>query len=241
MRLRLLTWDVKDTLVRLRCSVGEQYSAVAKSFGIQVEPKALESSFHKVYRVQNKLFPNYGLDRGLSSQQWWGDVVKQTFRNCGVSEDWVLAQIAENLYSDYSMEKNWEVLPGIRETLHQCHQFGLRLAVISNFDRRLEQILNHCNLGHHFEFIMTSEKAGVAKPDIRIFQKALCMAGVMPQHSAHFGDDYINDYWAARNAGMHSYLIQQDEHIKNSERHVPKEHILKSPRHVLTILKNAEC
>nr|XP_033816826.1 haloacid dehalogenase-like hydrolase domain-containing protein 3 [Geotrypetes seraphini] len=237
MKLKLLTWDVKDTLVRLTCSVGEQYSAVAKSFGIHLEPKVLESSFHKVYRVQNKLFPNYGLNRGLSSQQWWTDVVKQTFRHCGINEDCTLNFIAENLYRDYSMVKNWEVLPGVQETLYQCRQLGLRLAVISNFDQRLDQILDHCNLGHHFEFILTSEMAGVAKPDVQIFQKALLMAKVMPQHAAHIGDNYINDYLGARDAGMQSYLIQQGGYHDSCERQVPKKHILQSPCQVLTIFE----
>ncbi|XP_030063011.1 haloacid dehalogenase-like hydrolase domain-containing protein 3 [Microcaecilia unicolor] len=239
MKLRLLTWDVKDTLVRLQCSVGEQYSAVAKSFGIQLDPKVLENSFHKAYRTQSKLFPNYGLDKGLGSQQWWADVVKQTFRHCGINEDCALSSIAEHLYRDYSMMKNWEVLPGVQETLYQCRQLGLRLAVISNFDRRLNQVLEHCKLGHHFEFILTSEMAGVAKPDVRIFQKALFMAKVMPQHSAHIGDNYINDYLGARDAGMQSYLIQQDGYHDSYERHVPKKHILQSPCHVLTILERA--
>ncbi|XP_074871396.1 haloacid dehalogenase-like hydrolase domain-containing protein 3 [Carettochelys insculpta] len=237
LRLRLLTWDVKDTLLRLRHPVGEDYSAVARVHGVQVQPEALSKSFHQAYKAQSKHFPNYGLSKGLSSKQWWADVVKQTFRLAGVDEDRLLTPIAESLYQEFCSARTWEVLPGARETLGQCHQLGIRMAVISNFDTRLEKILSHCNLRHHFEFVLTSEETGFAKPDQRIFQKALRMSGVAPQQAAHVGDNYVKDYRAARDVGMHSFLLTKAEHANDGELEVPKEHTLPSLAHLLSLIK----
>uniref|UniRef100_A0A7M4EYX7 Haloacid dehalogenase-like hydrolase domain-containing protein 3 n=2 Tax=Crocodylus porosus TaxID=8502 RepID=A0A7M4EYX7_CROPO len=237
LRLRLLTWDVKDTLIRLRHPVGESYSAEARVHGIQVEPEALNKSFHQAYKVQSKHFPNYGLNRGLSSKQWWVDVVKQTFRLSGVHEDAVLAPIAEKLYQDFCIACNWEVLPGATETLRQCSQQGIRMAVISNFDKRLEKILSQCDLRHHFEFVFTSEDAGFAKPDQRIFLKALRISGVAPQLAAHVGDDYMKDYRAAREVGMHSFLLKRSGQANTWESDVPEEHLLPSLPHLLSVIE----
>ncbi|NWW53901.1 HDHD3 protein, partial [Pedionomus torquatus] len=235
LRLRLLTWDVKDTLLRLRRPVGESYAAEARAHGVHVQPEALTHSFREAYGAQSQRFPNYGRGWGLSSQQWWVDVVKQTFRLSGVQEDRVLTLMAENLYRDFCSAGNWEVLPGAGETLRQCCQRGFRMGVISNFDNRLEKILSHCNLRHHFEFVLTSEAAGFAKPDKRIFQKALHLGGVPPELAAHVGDDYTRDYRAARAVGMHGFLLQATG--QGSEPEVPPKHILPTLSHLLTLIE----
>ncbi|NXN60535.1 HDHD3 protein, partial [Rynchops niger] len=235
LRLRFLTWDVKDTLLRLRRPVGESYAAEARAHGIRVQPEALTRSFREAYGAQSRLFPNYGQGRGLSSQQWWVDVVKQTFRLSGVHEEGVIRLMAENLYHDFCSAGNWEVLPGAGETLSQCCQRGFRMGVVSNFDNRLEKILSQCNLRHHFEFVLTSEETGFAKPDGRIFQKALCLSGVPPEQVAHVGDDYTRDYRAARAVGMHGFLLRAAG--QSSEPEVPPEHVLPTLSHLLTLIE----
>ncbi|KFP86275.1 Haloacid dehalogenase-like hydrolase domain-containing protein 3, partial [Apaloderma vittatum] len=168
-------------------------------------------------------------------QQWWVDVVKQTFRLSGVQEDGILTLMAQNLYRDYCSAQNWEVLPGAAETLSQCHQRGFHMGVVSNFDKRLENILSRCNLRHHFEFVLTSEDVGFAKPDGRIFEKALRLGGVPPEQAAHIGDDYVRDYRAARAVGMHSFLLRAAG--QGEEPEVPPEHILPTLSHLLALIE----
>ncbi|XP_063792275.1 haloacid dehalogenase-like hydrolase domain-containing protein 3 [Pseudophryne corroboree] len=231
MKLKLLTWDVKDTLLRLRLPVGLQYQAEAKNRGLQIDSVTLETSFRQVYRNHWRLFPNYGLSQGMTSHRWWLDVVSQTFRLSGVQDETKLQSMAETLYQDFCTAKNWEVLPGARAALQGCGELGLRMAVISNFDRRLEEILRLCDLLGHFEFVLTSESAGAAKPDLVIFRKALGLAGVSPHHAAHVGDDYVNDYKAPRRAGMFSYLLQPGG--RQLEERIPPDHVIQSPEHVI--------
>ncbi|XP_054854176.1 haloacid dehalogenase-like hydrolase domain-containing protein 3 [Eublepharis macularius] len=228
LKLRLLTWDVKDTLLRLRIPVGESYAAEAQAHGLQMQAEALNRAFYQAYKTQDQRFPNYGLERGLSSKQWWLDVVMNTFRLSGVHEDKVLLSIAEKLYWDYCSKRNWELLPGASETLQQCQQLGIRMAVISNFDQRLPEILAQCDLQQHFEFVLSSENVGFAKPDKRIFLEALRISRVPPPLAAHVGDNYVKDYRAPREAGMHSFLIKPDKKPASWETEVPQEHILPS-------------
>lgn len=236
LRLRLLTWDVKDTLLRLRQPLGESYAAAARAHGVRVPPAALSRAFQEAYGAQGRRFPNYGVGQGLSSRQWWVDVVKETFRLSGVRDEGLLALLAENLYRDFCSARNWEVLPGAGETLSWCCQRGFRMGVVSNFDRRLENILSQCNLRHHFDFVLTSEEAGVAKPDGRIFAEALRLAGVPPGQAAHVGDDYSRDYRAARAVGMHSFLLRPAGG-QGEEPAVPPEHVLPTLGHLLALIE----
>ncbi|XP_009979126.1 PREDICTED: haloacid dehalogenase-like hydrolase domain-containing protein 3, partial [Tauraco erythrolophus] len=156
-------------------------------------------------------------------------------RLAGVHEDRVLTPMAENLYRDFCSARNWEVLPGAGETLSQCCQRGFRMGVVSNFDKRLENILSQCNLRHHFEFVLTSEDAGFAKPDRRIFEKALRLGGIPPGKAAHGGGDYSREYRAARAVGMHSFLLRADGN--GEEPAVPPEHILPTLNHLLALIE----
>lgn len=235
LRLRLLTWDVKDTLLRLRQPVGQSYSAEAQAHGLRVQPQELSEAFREAYGAQSRRFPNYGRSQGLSSKQWWLDVVRQTFRLAGVHEDGVLSLMAENLYRDFCSARNWELLPTAAETLSRCCQRGLRMGVVSNFDNRLEDILAQCDLRRHFEFVLTSEAAGFAKPDRRIFEEALRLGRVLPEQAAHIGDDYTRDYRAAREVGMHSFLL----HAAGQGGHpdVPPGHVLPTLSHLLALIE----
>lgn len=235
--LRLLTWDVKDTLIRLSRPVGEEYAAKARAHGLEVEAAALGQAFGQAYKAQNHRFPTYGLSHGLTSHQWWQDVVLQTFHLAGVRDTQVVATIADQLYRDFSSPCTWQVLEGAESTLRSCRTRGLQLAVISNFDRRLEDILEGLGLREHFDFVLTSEAAGWPKPDPRIFLKALQLAHVQPAAAAHIGDSYHCDYQGAQAVGMHSFLVvgpkPLDPTIRDS---VPEKHILPSLSHLLSAL-----
>lgn len=239
--LRLLTWDVKDTLLRLRHPVGVEYASKALAHGLQVEAAALGQAFPQVYKAQSHSFPNYGLSQGLTSRQWWLDVILQTFHQVGVGDAQVVIPIADQLYEDFSHPHTWQVLEGAKATLKGCQKRGLRLAVVSNFDRRLENILVGLGLRDYFDFVLTSEAAGWPKPDPRIFHEALRLAQVEPAATAHIGDSYRCDYKGARAVGMHSFLVAGpeplDPAVKDS---VPQEHILPSLSHLLPALDRLE-
>lgn len=236
LRLQLLTWDVKDTLLRLRLPVGKTYAAEAQAFGVQVQAEALNRGFRQAYKAHSDRFPNYGLGQGLTSKQWWLDVVMETFRLSGAREEKALRSIAEKLYRDYCSERNWEVLPGAKETLAQCQQMGFRMAAVSNFDRRLPEILARSGLEKHLEFVLSSEDAGCAKPDRGIFLEALRISRVPPQLAAHVGDHYVNDYRAAREAGMHSFLLKTAGQPPEWESQVPPTHLLPSLSHLPSLI-----
>lgn len=103
---------------------------------------------------------------------------------------------------------------------------GLKLGVVSNFDKRLEGILGACGLLTDFSFLITSEEAGVAKPSPLIFQQALQRCGVPAASVAHIGDHYVNDYLAPWSVGIHGFLLDRND--KHAGAEVPPEHRLRS-------------
>lgn len=103
---------------------------------------------------------------------------------------------------------------------------GMKQGVVSNFDIRLEGVLRGCGLLTHFSFLITSEEAGVAKPDINIFTHALKKCGVPAKNVAHVGDHYVNDYLTSRSLGICGYLL--DRHGNQGHLNIPPQHRLQS-------------
>lgn len=107
--LRWVLWDVKDTLLRVRSSVGEQYCDEAKRMGLSLTPSEVDAAFRQAYRHHSRRFPNYGIAQGLDGQSWWTAVVKATFFQCRVRDPALLSTMANNLYQNFSKAENWEV------------------------------------------------------------------------------------------------------------------------------------
>lgn len=224
--LRWVLWDVKDTLIKVRASVGEQYCKEAERKGLELSPADVEAAFRQAYRHYSSTYPNYGISQGLNGTSWWIGLVKDTFSRCRVHEPALLDTMAHNLYHNFCNAENWEVFPDSQKALEGCSALGLKLGVVSNFDSRLKEILRACGLLSHFSFLITSEEAGVAKPDPVVFEQALRKCGVPAASVAHVGDHYLNDYVASRSVGIHGFLLAR--HIKQREHDVPQEYRLRS-------------
>src|SRR5690349_2263937 len=76
------------------------------------------------------------------------------------------------------------VLPGTRGVLDELRA-KYRLAVISNSDGGISDLLHSCGIGDCFECITDSRHTGSEKPDLKIFQAALQQVGVAPGESVH--------------------------------------------------------
>ena len=169
-------------------------------------------------------YPNYGLNQGLVSKEWWLDFVERVFCSAGFAgESHTLSQIAQGLYVHYLKPTTWEEMPEARSVLRKLRQNGLHLAVISNFDERLEIVLKNMDLIKYFDFLVTSVEAKHEKPAPEIFRYTLNKAGVEAGEAAHVGDDLHADYFGARRVGMHSFLLNiaktlDDESFKNVDK-----------------------
>ncbi|XP_071383132.1 haloacid dehalogenase-like hydrolase domain-containing protein 3 [Centroberyx affinis] len=224
--LQWVLWDVKDTLLKVRASVGEQYCTEAERMGLSLSPAEVDAAFRQAYRHYSSRYPNYGNAQGLDGRAWWMGVVRDTFSHCRVQEPALLNTLAHNLYHNFCNPENWEVYPDSQKALESCSSLGLKLGVVSNFDSRLEGILRVCGLLSHFSFLITSEEAGVAKPNPDIFEQALKKCGVPATNVAHVGDHYVNDYLTSRSVGIHGFLL--DRRDKHHQADVPREHRLGS-------------
>lgn len=107
--LRWVLWDVKDTLLRVRTSVGEQYCQEAERMGLELSPVEVQAAFHQAYRHYSSTYPNYGISRGMNGRSWWISLVQDTFSRCRVQDPLLIDTMAQNLYHNFCSADTWEV------------------------------------------------------------------------------------------------------------------------------------
>jgi putative hydrolase of the HAD superfamily len=86
----------------------------------------------------------------------------------------------------------------------------IRLGVISNFDRRLYDVLLHLGVRDAFEHVIISSEIGAQKPAARIFLEAARRFDVGVHEILHVGDDPESDFGGARAAGLHALLVDHE-------------------------------
>jgi HAD superfamily hydrolase (TIGR01509 family) len=121
----------------------------------------------------------------------------------GATRDSLLRELVRNTQNS----TNWDhILPGTRAALERI-QNTFRIAVISNADGKIEQILSRCGIAECFETITDSGLVGFEKPHPEIFQAALKTMNARADESLYVGDVYSVDYVGATNAGMQAVLF----------------------------------
>jgi len=111
----------------------------------------------------------------------------------------------EELNDEYltRLSKKAYFLPGAREFLTTMRRRGKRMAVITNGVYRVQhnRFLS-AGLPEFFEFSLSSEEAGAAKPNPEIFFEAMRRARVQKDEVVYIGDSLESDYRGAENAGI---------------------------------------
>ncbi|HRH37579.1 MAG TPA: YjjG family noncanonical pyrimidine nucleotidase [Flavobacteriales bacterium] len=93
------------------------------------------------------------------------------------------------------------LMPGALEVLTSLHG-RYRMHIITNgFDEVQGIKLNSAGITHFFDVVLTSERAGAAKPSPVIFQSALHRTNATAETSLMIGDNIDADMHGARQAG----------------------------------------
>jgi HAD superfamily hydrolase (TIGR01509 family) len=144
---------------------------------------------------------------GSVDHGFWWIFHTSLLKELGLLEKPDAHDIRSALIANTQNSANWnQILPGTREALERIRN-DYRIAVISNADGRIDQVLARCGIADCFESITDSGIVGFEKPRPEIFAAALVAMQAHPEESLYVGDVYSVDYVGARNAGMHAVLF----------------------------------
>ncbi len=195
-----LFFDLDRTLWDFEKSALEAFREIFEHHGFDKRGWGNYRDFHEKYAKHNfRLWELYRI----------GSLDKETLRwkrfyltllDFGVDDKALAEEIGEE-YLDISPRKV-NLFPHTMETL-ACLAPKYHLHLITNGFQEVQEIkVKVSGMDRYFETLITSEKAGVKKPDARIFYYAFDKTGARAQESLMIGDDYPVDIEGARRVGM---------------------------------------
>ena len=112
---------------------------------------------------------------------------------------------------EYQRKSNiWEHVPEfVVPTLTKLRRDGYKLVVVSNANGTVQRAFRRVGLLDLVDFIVDSADVGFEKPDRRLFDEALRLAGTDHSCALHAGDMYHIDVAGARAAGLTPVLVDE--------------------------------
>jgi putative hydrolase of the HAD superfamily len=157
-------------------------------------------------RTKNR-FDGMMIAEGAADHSFWWMFYSQLLSEIGLQNDAGAGVVRDQLVAGIRNSGNWDqIRPGTAEQLHKIGE-RYRIAVISNADGRIEDVLERCGIAQCFRTITDSGLVGYEKPHPEIFRQALKSMNAAPEESLYVGDVYSVDYLGATRAGMQAMLM----------------------------------
>jgi putative hydrolase of the HAD superfamily len=210
---QVLFFDAVGTLFHLRQPVGQTYAEIATEHGVMVDAQALDKGFRAAWKsLPAPHHPEHAPPQD-DDRSWWEELVRRTFQHAQpqMPEPAQMAEVFDDLYEHFAHADAWQLWEDTVPVLEKLRGMNRRLIVLSNFDKRLRNILEGLEIGHYFESIIVSSEVGAWKPDPRMFRVALQAARVPADQCLHVGDDPHNDGEGALAMGIPSLLVKRPE------------------------------
>ncbi len=197
--IEAVTFDVGGTLIQPWPSVGHVYAEVAARHGVKnLSPEKINHQFRAAWRAKT----NFNHTR-----EDWAALMETTF--AGLTQEQPSRTFFPELYDRFGAPEAWYIFDDVVPALEVLATIGMRLAVISNWDERLQPLLQQLELSDYFETILVSCEVGFAKPSPVIFEQAAKKLGLPPESILHVGDNFTADVQGARGAGFRAIQIDR--------------------------------
>lgn len=195
MTIRGVCFDATGTLIEPAETVGSTYSRAAREAGVRLPAWRLDDAFRRVLRHAPPLGATGAAgatqaEREAAEVAWWRERVRQTFQAADSTVRFADTEaFFAGLFAHYRRPEAWRLRPDAREVLVRLQREGYALALASNFDHRLLEVLEGLDLARFFSFVTIPSRSGWSKPDPRIFRAAAAAVGCTPAELAYVGDD----------------------------------------------------
>lgn len=182
----LITFDAGQTLVELDLAF---LARRLEERGARAAPEALARAAPAAWRRFDALVD---ARRGHP----WHELMGALLAGAGLEDP----ALVEWLWSEQPRANLWrQPIPDMVALAHELAAGGAVVAVLSNSEGRLAELLTEIDLAAPFAEIVDSGRIGIEKPDRRIFAHALERTG--RQTGIHIGDSWSADIEGALGAG----------------------------------------
>lgn len=202
--IQAVLFDFGDTLASLKPAKEELFISAARSIGLELTFSAVQRAY-EIVDFHNKYSSVYVKDRDdfyrvYNEQLCWALGIYSHFK-----------QLHPLLATSFRQKKHWQLVEGVPHVLNVLQQRGITLAIVANWDRDLPALAERLEISRFFSAIVSSQEAGVEKPDPAIFARAVQDLSLSAERDTilYVGNEYKADVHGARAAGLTPVLIDR--------------------------------
>ncbi len=207
--MRAVFFDVGNTMLRPHPGVSVVVREVLADAGHVRDLSAIDAFMPLVdayYEDRYREDDTFWRSEDETSAVWVG-MYSLLCRKLSIDAD--AEMIARRVYDEFGDPGRWAVYDDVIPALEGLADRGMRIGLISNWDRRLQKIIRGLGLCDLIDTVVSSADVGLHKPDPRIFELACERLGVQPHEAAHVGDHMYADVIGAQAVGMTPVLIDR--------------------------------
>jgi putative hydrolase of the HAD superfamily len=230
MPIKTLMFDLDDTLVIERAAESASFLAACESVReLGGDPENASRAVQEIAREFWEALPVWSWCDRIGISPWeglWGDfsgegaelgilrseidsyrkrVWSAGLERAGIRD----ARIAEYAEKTYRAERarRHEVYPGVHETLAALRERFTLVLLTNGAPEVQREKLGRSGLAGYCHHIVISGELGFGKPDRRIFEHALKLAGSKPSHTLMVGDNLVRDIDGAAHCGIKTVWV----------------------------------
>jgi len=188
--IRAITFDAGQTLVELDTAM---LAARLGERGVDVAAETLAAAWPAAWHHHEEAV-------AAGARHPWKELMAALLEGAGVAAP---APLVDWLRDEQPRRNLWRrAVPGMRELVVELAAARVPIAVLSNSEGRLAELLEELDWARWFVAIADSGKLGFSKPDPAIFAWTCARLGVPAEQIVHIGDSREADVAGALGAGM---------------------------------------
>jgi HAD superfamily hydrolase (TIGR01549 family) len=211
--IQAVLFDLDFTLAKPGPDLGpEGYQRMGRRFGLELEPSLYKEARAKAVQGLHK-HPDFRHDEEI-----WVAFTERIIRGMGGNSDRAY-ECAVEMTRAWEHAHNFDLFDDVLPVLTDLRERGLKLGLVSNTGRDVDEFLAHHNL--RIDAALSSRIHGKVKPHPTIFQAVLDRLGVVAEQSAMVGDSPEDDLEGARGLGMRAFLVDREGLFPEAEDRLP--------------------
>ena len=198
-------FDLDRTLWDFETNSNETLQDIIKKYSLIEKGIPSFSHFKEVYTRFNNMLWSLYLNGELIKEKLNFQRFNLTLEAFGIRDSLLASNIADDYVEMSPLRTN--LFPNAIETLEYLHgQYKLHI-ITNGFEEVQYKKLELSGMNKFFEHVITSEDAGVKKPNKMIFQYALDKTGAIASEALMIGDEIEIDLLGAKAVGLDQLFV----------------------------------
>jgi putative hydrolase of the HAD superfamily len=201
--IRAIVFDAVGTLIHPSPAPGIAYLEVGRRHGSSLTKDEVCHRFASAFQAQEERdrLVGYSTDEEREVERW-RQIVGSVLDDVRDTE----STFAE-LFAYFAQASAWSLDPDAPSLLGHCSRQGYRLAIASNYDYRLHEVVAGFPELVIIDPVLASSELGWRKPARGFFDAVAGRLGMEHRAILYVGDQLANDYQAALDAGLCALCI----------------------------------